>query len=48
MWDAATQVRSFPQMIDVIQESIGSGWSATFEKHIRRITAGYRTMDWIN
>lgn len=31
MIEAATKVRTFSQMMDTVQESIGSGWAMTFE-----------------
>lgn len=31
MYDAATQIRTFSQMIDTLKEDIGSGWGETYE-----------------
>lgn len=31
MYDAATQIRTFSQMMDTLKESIGSGWGETYE-----------------
>jgi tape measure domain-containing protein len=45
---AATQVKTFSQMIDTMKESVGSGWAATFENVIGNFDEGSALFTRIN